>query len=124
MASSNPQEVDVTWDDQKKICIFGRLNQRASELNSLIKNKNGDIQNMGDAADEVYIADEMKVVLGEAFVSMTIDEVEAMLNVRKKESEEDVAKYKSELEYVENRMRVLKGELYAKFGNNIYLENE
>ena len=43
MSSRGPatthDDVEVTWEDQQKICAFGRLNGKAHELQSLVSAK-------------------------------------------------------------------------------------
>jgi len=117
-------DVDVTWEDQKKICTFGRLNQRMLEVQGELRDKREDVEKLNDAAGEICIADDIKVVLGEAFVAMAVDAVEEMLEDRKGRAAQDIAALEAELEAIQGAMKEYKAQLYAKFGKSIYLENE
>eukprot|EP00906_Rhabdomonas_costata_P013802 RCo019787 len=124
VAREDETEADVTWEDQQKICTFGRLNQRFLEIGAEIKDKKEDIEKMNDAANEIFIADDIKYVVGEAFVSMEKDAVEAALDARKEEVGEEIAALERESARISDQMKELKAQLYAKFGKSIYLENE
>eukprot|EP00667_Euglena_gracilis_P025774 EG_transcript_30488 len=117
-------DVDVTWEDQKKICTFGRMNQRMLEIESEVKERKEDIEKINDAANEIYIADDIKFVLGEAFVAMSVERVEELLEERKALLEKEIADLDMELEGIQTTMKEFKAQLYAKFGKSIYLENE
>ena len=38
-AKAHHHDVEVTWEDQQKICAFGRLTGKAHELQSLVSAK-------------------------------------------------------------------------------------
>jgi prefoldin subunit 4 len=117
-------DVDVTWEDQKKICTFGRMNQRMLELVDEIKDKKEEVEKCSDASTEIYIADDIKCVLGEAFVAIETDAAEEFIDQRKESLEAEIDTMEKELEDIQKRMKEFKGQLYAKFGKSIYLENE
>ena len=37
--TTHDDDVEVTWEDQQKICVFGRLSGKAHELQSLVSAK-------------------------------------------------------------------------------------
>eukprot|EP01062_Namystynia_karyoxenos_P074956 TRINITY_DN72064_c0_g1_i1.p1 TRINITY_DN72064_c0_g1~~TRINITY_DN72064_c0_g1_i1.p1 ORF type:complete len:125 (+),score=59.27 TRINITY_DN72064_c0_g1_i1:72-446(+) len=124
MAETEPAQVNVTWEDQKKICTFGRLHQRALEIRGDITEKEGDIEKITDAESEIYIADDVKLTVGECFVQVEPDFLEDLLGEKKAALEGQLAQLQGELGSLEEAMKGLKAQLYAKFGKNIYLENE
>eukprot|EP01012_Entosiphon_sulcatum_P001260 TRINITY_DN102344_c0_g1_i1.p2 TRINITY_DN102344_c0_g1~~TRINITY_DN102344_c0_g1_i1.p2 ORF type:complete len:128 (+),score=52.90 TRINITY_DN102344_c0_g1_i1:59-442(+) len=117
-------EADVTWEDQQKICAFGRLNTRALAIEEEIKEKKEEIEKIADASNELWIADDVKLVLGEAFVDMDASQVDTLLTEKKEKAEGDIGNLTAELTEIQTKMKELKGQLYAKFGKSIYLENE
>ena len=76
---------EVTWEDQQRICAFSRMNARAHEINSEIKHKEKQIDDLDEASTELAVNDEDDacVLMGECFVKMDNEQadakVEAML---------------------------------------------
>jgi len=116
--------IDVTWNDQRNICTFGRMHRRFNDLVGEIKRKTDDIEKMNDAGDEILIADEIKHVFGESFIAVDSDTAEKYLASKKAVLEGELALLKKEQSELEQGMKGLKAQLYAKFGNQIYLEDE
>ena len=78
--------MDVTWEDQQRICAFSRMNARSHELDAEISAKTRAIDDLDEASTELAFADEEEsrgVLLGECFVVVDAEEaekrVEAML---------------------------------------------
>eukprot|EP00758_Cryptobia_borreli_P007630 Tbor_TRINITY_DN5317_c3_g1::TRINITY_DN5317_c3_g1_i16::g.4580::m.4580/K09550/PFDN4; prefoldin subunit 4 len=125
MSSKKDQTpIDVSWDDQRNICTFSRLHRRMTELNDEISKRKTDIDKIVDAADEIIIADDVKHVFGESFITMGCDEASDLLEQRKELLNKELAEFQAESDEIEKNMENLKGQLYAKFGSHIYLENE
>lgn len=70
------------------------------------------------------MGDELKLFLGECFV--TVDEEGATNYVEKlkEEKEAEMDKKQDEIEAIEQKMKTLKTFLYAKFGSSINLEED
>jgi prefoldin subunit 4 len=125
MASKNDKSpVDVTREDQARICTFGRMHTRHQQLSGMLAAKKKNLADISDASDEVYISDATSFVLGEAFVQVDAAEAEEMLTARKAREAADMARYEAEFTKLEAAMKDLKAKLYAKFGSQIYLESE
>lgn len=116
--------VDVTWDDQRNICTFGRIHRRYMQLAEIIKRKQTEVENLDDASDEVLIADDVKMVYGESFITVDSDVASDMLSAKVDTAKEELQKLNDEKEHLDEQMGKLKAQLYAKFGSQIYLENE
>ncbi|KNH09701.1 hypothetical protein XU18_0386 [Perkinsela sp. CCAP 1560/4] len=122
---ASPSNVDVTWEDQKKICLFGRLNQRMRELQRVIQTAKESIEAINDAADEIYIADDVKFVVGECFFTLpSVSSAEARLTECKLTPEKQLETSQREVALIETRMSMLKAELKVKFGESIHLDND
>ncbi|EPY30422.1 hypothetical protein STCU_04074 [Strigomonas culicis] len=119
--------VDVSLEDQRRICAFSRLHKRVFYLTSLQKLLRDDIEKLDDAITEVMISEEGEVlyVFGESFVKLEDnDAVSTHLEEEKAVLEGDLAKVDEELASRKAEQGTLKAELYAKFGSQIYLEAE
>lgn len=111
----------MLWEDQQKINLFGRLNSRLKELEMELKVLREETANLDDASDEIYISDEIKYALGEVFIDADQDQVEEMISEQMDKSKALMKKTEKEQEEILERMKVLKGELYAKFGKGIFV---
>ena len=116
--------IDVSWDDQRNICTFNRMFARHNQLTAMIAAKERNMEDINDAADEIYISDTINFVFGEAFVEVDCNEAEELLDKKKEKEQADLDGLKKELDDLENSMKELKAKLYAKFGSQIYLENK
>jgi prefoldin subunit 4 len=125
MASKKDQTaIDVTWEDQRNICTFGRIHSRYTMLLEQIARKKTDVDNLNDACDEVMIADDVKIVYGESFINANSDDASTVLEAKKAQAQADLQELLAEKDHLDASMKNLKAQLYAKFGSQIYLENE
>lgn len=116
--------IDVSWEDQRGLCTFGRMHRRFQELDGEIRRRDNDIEKLTDAADEIIIADDVKYVFGESFVTLDCDDVSTLIDNKKAALESEVKGLREEKESLEKAMHALKSVLYAKFGSQVYLESE
>lgn len=65
-----------------------------------------------------------RYLVGEVFIDVDQDGAEQRLEKQKKEISKEVKSLEKQLEDVQKKMKKLKGELYAKFGNQINLEEK
>jgi prefoldin subunit 4 len=81
------QDTHIEREDQDKINQFSRMNMRFHEVKDDIKKIKEDIENLDDAAQQVEesLGDELKLFLGECFV--TVDEDGATNYVEKLQDE-------------------------------------
>uniref|UniRef100_A0A7S4NYY3 Prefoldin subunit 4 n=1 Tax=Paramoeba aestuarina TaxID=180227 RepID=A0A7S4NYY3_9EUKA len=120
-----PSNVDVTWEDQKKICLFGRLNQRVQEIERSVRAKTESVEAVNDASDEIFIANDSKFIVGECFVDLgSAEKTEDRLTRSKAKLERELQAYSEEVERIKVLMYRLKSELKVKFGESIHLEND
>lgn len=116
--------VDVTWEDQKRICAFSRLHKKYQHTKSKQQRIVVDLEKLDDAEQEVMICDEVKYVFGEAFVDVSSDEVATLLDEAKAQLKGENDEFTKELETLEHALQEIKTQLYAKFGSQIYLEDK
>ena len=94
------------------------------DLQRMIQVEKEQIEAIGDAGDEIFIADDAKFIIGESFCALSMAETEQMLEKSKVEVTASLGSHESSLLHIEARMGLLKAELKAKFGDSIHLENE
>ncbi|CCW70896.1 unnamed protein product [Phytomonas sp. Hart1] len=116
--------IDVAWEDQQRICTFSRLHRRIQHLQTRLKLLTDDIEKFEDASTEVMICDSVKYVLGESFVDMDPDRASDLLQEEKTTLEKDKEGAEEELKELQSALGELKAQLYAKFGTQIYLEDQ
>jgi chaperonin cofactor prefoldin len=111
---------------QEDINRFSRLNTQKKELEEKKLRLTRELEDIEEAGNEVMLTDEERVPygVGECFVRLTGDEVEARLEARTAKATAELERVAARLEAVVGEMAVLKKALYATFGNALYLEEE
>jgi len=121
--SSDDSSIQITWEDQKKINNFSRINLRFNELEKDIAEIKEEMNKLNDASDEIFISDNINYVVGELFVEVTAEQAEQLLEEKKEALKKDLKDKQKEYKDIENKMKELKANLYARFGSNINLED-
>eukprot|EP00796_Vickermania_ingenoplastis_P003840 gene3840-2720_t len=117
-------DINVTWEDQQKICMFSRLYKKLQHLKGKHQRLLDDVEKLDDAVSEVMICSEVKYVFGEAFVDLPADEAGDLLEEAKSELEQQKEEVETEMSALEAALGELKPALYAKFGDQINLEDQ
>ncbi|CBH16969.1 prefoldin subunit, putative [Trypanosoma equiperdum] len=118
------KEVEVTQDDQRRICIFARMHRRRKELTATITRLKEQAAKLSDASDELMIADGAMYLFGETFVAIDNDEAGEWLAKEQAQLQRDQETTEEELKLVESQLSDLKAKLYASLGSQVYLEDE
>ncbi|GAA6040592.1 hypothetical protein JCM8097_008055 [Rhodosporidiobolus ruineniae] len=135
-ADAPAQSEEVTRTDQERINEFSKLNARVEEvvdeLEALRKEKEdleeveGDVELLemegGDELEEEGGEPKIMYKLDSTFLHLPASEVLEHLQASLSKVRAQVDALEKEKETCEERMEVLKKELYAKFGNSINLE--
>lgn len=116
--------IDVTWVDQQNICLFSRLHRQLLHLRRRESTLTADLEKVDDAATEALISDSAQYVFGECFIAVDPDECGELLEEERGRLAEELAGVQAELAALGAAMEKLKAELYAKFGSQIYLEDQ
>ncbi|CAL4122841.1 unnamed protein product, partial [Meganyctiphanes norvegica] len=128
LAIQKDSDVHITYEDQQKINKFARCNARYQDMKEEIKSKEGDLQNLQDAEDEMMIAldtdEKVPFMIGEVFVMKSQDEANEAIAGQRVQMQEDMVALNQRTLELQDAMTQLKADLYAKFGNNINLEPE
>eukprot|EP00128_Syssomonas_multiformis_P011515 Colp12_sorted_trinity150504_noHs@15295 len=119
-------EADVTWEDQKKINLFGKYNGRLSELKDELKLKLKERDDLKDAADEIMLADDdgvsVKYRVGELLVDSSQDEATEYVEAAQARNNSEISTIESEIKKIQGMLGEVKVQLYAKFGRSINLD--
>ena len=116
--------MEVTFDDQRAINTFGRLNNRKHELEDSIKEKKKALEDLEDAGNELMLADEevVKYRVGGVFVHMDTSGAEERIEAGTEVMEGELGAAEAELKEIQTQMGDMKKVLYGRFGNAINLE--
>lgn len=145
-SSSETKEAEVIFDDQKKINRFAQLNGKEEELDFILKGLKVQLDNIEEANNELMLADDgldeleddftsdettgtrdlsnIHFRIGESFIAVNKDDAEQLLESKKKELELRLKELERQIAPMKEEMSIIKAQLYAKFGNNINLDNE
>jgi len=119
-------DVEVTFEDQKKINLFACKNITLNELQENIKAVKKELDNVEDAENDLLMLeddDEMiSFQIGEVFFEYNVDNTNTLLEKRKADLEDKMNELKEKESEVQKVMKDLKVQLYAKFEDNINLE--
>lgn len=118
-------DVIMTVSDKDAINEFSRHLARKNELKNLIARRKKLLQLHEDAGDELLLMDDdtsVHYAVGDTFLLDDKEQIEATLDATKAELGKDIDGYELEMRRIGERMRLLKANLYAKFGKTINLE--
>ncbi|XP_014002474.1 prefoldin subunit 4 [Salmo salar] len=120
------EDVNVTFEDQKKINTFARNTNRMTEFKDEIEAKKKSLQNLQDASDDLMMAEDDTLLvpyqIGDVFISHTQEETQEMLEAAKELLQQEIKDLEGKVSKIQQVLGDLKVQLYAKFGNNINLE--
>jgi len=119
-------DVEVTFEDQKKINLFACKNINLNELQDNIAAVKKELDNVEDAENDLLMLDDedemISFQIGEVFFEYNLDNTNTLLEKRKADLEEKMNELKAKESDVQKVMKDLKVQLYAKFEDNINLE--
>ncbi|KFH43442.1 Prefoldin subunit-like protein [Hapsidospora chrysogenum ATCC 11550] len=118
-------EVEVRREDQDKINRFSRLHQRELILQEQLAVKSKEKEELDDLTTELELADEDDKIpykIGDSFFHLPLEQAQQMLETATARSEEESGELEEKLGSIQDEMKQLKVELYARFGKQINLE--
>uniref|UniRef100_A0A060T987 Prefoldin subunit 4 n=1 Tax=Blastobotrys adeninivorans TaxID=409370 RepID=A0A060T987_BLAAD len=118
-------DVEVQWEDQKRINTFSKLNSKLEEYEEQLKGFKTEKEYLDDVSMEMELVDEDEMVhykIGDSFVQLPQSEVMERLEADVEKINKQVADKESEVESITEELEQLKKQLYAKFGHAINLE--
>ncbi|KAI8321157.1 Prefoldin, subunit 4 [Martensiomyces pterosporus] len=119
------RDVEVTWEDQRRINQFSKLNSRLEHLEDEYKAQKTEKEYLDDLAMEIELLDDDEPVpykIGDAFVLMSLEDAQDRVEKDKSGIDARVDELDSQISAITSEMGDLKKALYAKFGRAINLE--
>lgn len=117
---------EVLWEDQQRINKFSTLIlKKDAKLESLKKLKI-EKEYLDDLGLEIELLDEDEKIqykIGEVFIFMKVEEAIKKIEEEDEKLTAKINECEEEIDAFEETLSDLKKHLYAKFGNNINLEN-
>lgn len=117
---------EVLWEDQQRINKFSTLIfKKDAKLESLKKLKI-EKEYLDDLGLEIELLDEDEKIqykIGEVFIFMKVEEAIKKIEEEDEKLTTKINECEEEIDALEVTLNDLKKHLYAKFGNNINLEN-
>lgn len=117
--------VQVTLEDQKKINEFSKLILRKDSLELDLSKERQEKEYLDDVSMELELIDEDEKVqykIGEVFVYLKQNKVLEQIEKDTDVIDEKIISLEDTLNTIDSRLKELKTQLYAKFGDNINLE--
>ena len=117
----------VTLEDQSKINKFAKYNANLEDLKDELQVKKNDLKSLEEACDEIELFDEddqIPFVVGEVFISHNLPKTQELLVESKEKKVKEIKEIQDRCKEIQDIMGELKAQLYHRFGNNIYLEND
>ena len=120
------QDTEIEKRDQDRINAFSRANMKYQDGKEEIKKLKEEIDNLEDATMmvEESMGDDLKLFLGECFVTVQEDQAADYLSKLGEEKQEELESKTDKLDKLEEEMKGLKSQLYARFGTSINLDEE
>ena len=117
-------DTQISREDQIKINLFSRTNQKYNELQFDIKKLKHELENLQDAegAVEEAMGDPLKLFIGEALIEVDDEAAQGYVEKVMEEKQEELEKLQDRSDEYETELKNLKSFLYARFGSNINLE--
>merc|ERR1712086_256005 len=125
IAVDDAPDVDVAREDQQRINLFGRLNNKKHSLEERIKELKEKLNNYEDAQTEMMLLDDdcdVKFLMGDTFSMYEPDQANEMLEAEMEDLQKEMEGEEEALTKIQEQMSDLKTKLYAKFGKSINLE--
>lgn len=123
------EDVSVTWDDQKRINTFGRLNQKHVDLLESIRVKKVKRENLVDALDALDEPDSddedaIKLQIGEVFIASKKGSAQERVQQEITKLDAELKEIRGQKTEISKEMASLKALLKAKFKDSINLDYE
>ncbi|ODQ61931.1 hypothetical protein WICANDRAFT_82089 [Wickerhamomyces anomalus NRRL Y-366-8] len=118
-------QVEVTFEDQKKINEFSKLIQKKDLLSAELTKQKQEKEYLDDVSMEIELIDEDELVnykVSSVFVKMKQEDAVEKLEKDSEILDGQISELETKLEDIDDKLSELKTQLYTKFGDNINLE--
>jgi len=125
--ASKQSTKEVTREDQKKINLFARKHRSFKDKQDELENLKLKLQNLNDGIDDLELHDEesdgkVPFMVGDIFILQSPEQAQQSMEASKVILQEKIGKTTDEKDAFEKEIKALKADLYAKFGDEINLE--
>ncbi|KAI8918770.1 Prefoldin beta-like protein [Entophlyctis helioformis] len=120
-------DAEVTWEDQRNINQFSKLNIRLENYEEAYKTKKSEKEYLDDLTNELELADEdepVKYRIGDAYVSLSLATAQVHIERAQSQLDKELGALSEKIDDIRTDMAKLKALLYGKFGKSINLEKD
>ncbi|KAL0234127.1 hypothetical protein PCE1_001165 [Barthelona sp. PCE] len=116
--------IDVTYEDQQKICEFSVLHNRMLFLKDEISEVEKKLNHLDGLSEEIEFLDDGEIFmeLGEAFVAMDPEDASDAVERMQSKLQNEKRELSKSLDTVNQSIVALKGDIKRVFGDQINLE--
>ncbi|EGF84452.1 hypothetical protein BATDEDRAFT_9048, partial [Batrachochytrium dendrobatidis JAM81] len=120
-------DVEVTWEDQRNINMFSKLNTRLESVEEAYEDKKREKEYLDDLTNELELADEdepVKYKIGDAYISLSLTDAQSRIESEQTVLDQELKTLGANVGSIQSEMIKLKALLYAKFGKSINLDKD
>ncbi|KAL2912232.1 hypothetical protein HK105_208300 [Polyrhizophydium stewartii] len=120
-------DAQVTWEDQRNINMFSKLNIRLESIEEQYEAKKNEKEYLDDLTVELELADEdepVKYRIGDAYVSLSLSDAQGRIESEQAQLTQELESFSNRINGIKTEMAKLKALLYGKFGKSINLEKD
>ncbi|EDO18310.1 hypothetical protein Kpol_1039p61 [Vanderwaltozyma polyspora DSM 70294] len=118
-------QTNVSYKDQQLINEFSKLIMRKDSIEEQLNLQNEEKSYLEDVSLEIELIDEDQLVhykIGDVFLMLPQEEVVNLLESDTEVIDSKIDNLQNSKSEIDDRLKELKAQLYAKFGDNINLE--
>jgi chaperonin cofactor prefoldin len=124
MAFKETNSIDIKLEDQQRINNFSKMHLKYKELALELTKLDEDNKKLDDCLEELELTDESEIdfQFADCFVMTSVEKAKEITEARIKDVKAAIDQKSQQRNDLKKSLDKLKGELYAKFGNNINLD--
>ena len=124
MTTVEASSINIKLEDQQRINAFSKMHQKQKELSAELLRLDEAKKKLEDCLEELELTAEEEVdfQFAECFVLTPTEQAKELTEARLGQTKALLDKKAAQRADLKRQIDKLKGELYAKFGNNINLE--
>ena len=124
MTTIETNSIDIKFEDQQRINNFSKMHQKYKELALELSKLDENQKKLEDCLEELELTDEDQIdfQFADCFIMTSTDKAKEITEARINEIKVAIDQKSALRNEIKRSVDKLKGELYAKFGTNINLE--
>ena len=119
--------VNITAADQEKINMFARKSAKLEELLEELKTAKQSLEDCDVVVERLFgfgYDDAVPVRMGDIFVTLTLNGTFEAVESRRNELGQQIQSMQNKARLLKTEIRLLKMQLYRRFGDKIHLEDD